>query len=145
MDYLTIDEAQDGFARDTFTCQQLVGYYLHRIEHLSRPLTGRDGNDQTPGLGPRINAIITVSETALQDAEDLDDYYREHGNFKGPLHGIPIIVKDNIATAGIFTTYGSIKAKDNIPTEDATVITKLKDAGAIILAKSALAGECLGR
>ena len=90
-----------------------------------------------------LNAILAISETALDEAEELDRYWINRNNLIGPLHGIPVIVKDSIATAGLTTTYGSVKAKGNVPEQDATIITKLKEAGAIILAKSTMPGRLL--
>lgn len=81
---------------------------------------------------------MAISHTALQEAEALDAYYREHGRFSGPLHGIPVLVKDQADTEGIITTYSSHVAKDNVPTRDATVVGKLKAAGAIILGKTTM-------
>lgn len=128
MDELTIDKAHEGIRAGTFTTQDLVAHYLQRI-------------DQIDKAGPALNGILAISSTALSEAESLDKHYKETGKLKGSLHGIPVIVKDQAATAGLITTYGSIKAKDNVPTEDATLVRKLKDAGAIILAKSTMPGE----
>ena len=127
MEDLTIDNAHDGFRTGTFTAHDLVSYYLKRINDV----------DQS---GPNLNGILAVSDTALAEAEAQDAHFKETGDLNGPLHGIPVIVKDQAATAGLTTTYGSIKAKDNMPTEDATLVKKLKDAGAIVLAKSTMPG-----
>ncbi|PLT32756.1 amidase [Bacillus sp. V5-8f] len=87
--------------------------------------------------GPKINSIITVNSQALQIAEELDKE-RKQKRQRGPLHGIPIIVKDNYDTADMPTTAGCICLKDSIPDDDSYQIQKLKEAGAIILAKSNL-------
>jgi Amidase len=128
MEELTIEKAQHAFQSGSFTARDLVTYYLKQIEDVDKS-------------GSRLNGVLAVSATALHEAEALDQYLQENGTFQGPLHGIPVIVKDQAATAGITTTYGSIKAKDNVPDEDATLVTKLKEAGAIILAKSTMPGE----
>ena len=158
MDELTIEQAHDGFIDSKFTCRELIEYYLDRIRRYNSGIENRvrslqqqthsntshteTSSESVDNLN--LNAILAVSQTALQEAEELDRQYAE--NFRLlPLHGIPIIVKDCIATAGLFTTYGSIKAKDNVPEEDATVIKKLKAAGAIILAKSALSGKQISK
>ena len=107
------------------TSRQLVQLYLDRIE-------AYDKN------GPRINSIITVNPEALEEADRLDAAFGTSG-FVGPLHGIPVLVKDMIDAEGMPTTMGSILFKDYYPDEDALVVEKLKSAGAIILAKVTLA------
>ncbi|RFU66042.1 amidase [Peribacillus glennii] len=87
--------------------------------------------------GPKINAIITVNQNAVEAAQELDKERKQKGP-RGPLHGIPIIVKDNYDTADMPTTAGCICLKDSIPDDDSHQIKKLKEAGAIILAKSNL-------
>ena len=107
------------------TSRQLVQLYLDRIE-------AYDKN------GPRINSIITVNARALEEADRLDAAFGTSG-FVGPLHGIPVLVKDMIDAEGMPTTMGSILFKDYYPDKDALVVEKLKSAGAIILAKVTLA------
>jgi len=86
-------------------------------------------------LNPKLNAFITVTgDIALKEAK-LAEKEIANGKWKGPLHGIPIALKDNIDTAGIKTTAGSGVYKDRIPTEDAEVTTLLRNAGAISLGK----------
>jgi aspartyl-tRNA(Asn)/glutamyl-tRNA(Gln) amidotransferase subunit A len=83
----------------------------------------------------RLNAFITVTEEqALKSARELDAELRR-GKLRGPLHGIPIAVKDNIDTAGIRTTAASELFKDRVPSEDAEVVRRLKAAGAVVLGK----------
>src|ERR1700756_5175532 len=77
-------------------------------------------------INPSLNAIVTL---ATDDA-------LMRGDETGPLHGLPIGIKDTTATAGIRTTYGSPLYKDNVPAEDAEVIGRLKAAGAIVLGKT---------
>ena len=89
-------------------------------------------------LGPALNAFITVtSELALEQARAAE---REiaHGRYRGPLHGIPIALKDLIDTAGVRTTAASALFQDRVPTEDATVVRRLKRAGAVLLGKTNL-------
>jgi len=84
---------------------------------------------------PKVNAYITVmAKQALAQAAELDAEQKA-GKFRGPLHGIPIALKDNIDTAGTRTTAASPMFKDRIPTEDAAIVAKLKKSGAIILGK----------
>jgi aspartyl-tRNA(Asn)/glutamyl-tRNA(Gln) amidotransferase subunit A len=101
------------------TSTQLVQALLTRIEVFN----------------PKVNAYITVmGKQALAQAAELDAEQKA-GKFRGPLHGIPIALKDNIDTAGTRTTAASPMFKDRIPTEDATIVEKLKKSGAIILGK----------
>lgn len=81
---------------------------------------------------------MALSVTALDEAEACDAYYRHNGKLTGPLHGIPVLVKDQADTKGIITTYSSHIARTNVPDEDSTVVKNLKDAGAIILGKTTM-------
>jgi amidase len=103
------------------TCQALVEAYLRRIA----------AYDQK---GPALNAIIQANPDALSHARELDRRFRASG-LTGPLHGIPVLLKDNIDTTGIPTTGGSVCLLGNIPPQDAFVARKLIAAGALILAK----------
>ncbi|ORY70246.1 amidase signature domain-containing protein [Pseudomassariella vexata] len=123
---ITIAQAQDGFRRGDFTAKDLATTFLERIEKLDK-------------AGPRVNATLAMSTTALDDAAALDEYFRNTKKFKGRLHGIPVLVKDQADTKGMVTTYGSDVTRNNIPDEDATVVTKLKEAGAVILGKTTMA------
>ncbi|WP_054026777.1 amidase family protein [Bacillus sp. FJAT-28004] len=120
----TIADIQHAIEQGKLTSKELVQLYLDRIEKY---------DDQ----GIKLNAILTVNPKALQIAEQLDDERIQKGS-RGPLHGIPIIVKDNYDTNDMPTTAGCLCLKDSIPLEDADQIAKLKAAGAIILAKSNL-------
>ena len=89
-------------------------------------------------LQPRLNSFITLlHENALDRARAMEDELAD-GKYRGPLHGIPIGIKDNIATAGIRTTVGSLVLSDNVPEEDARVVTLCEEAGAIVLGKENL-------
>ena len=125
----TIADVHAAFAAGNLTCRELVQLYLDRIEAYDKH-------------GPAINAIITVNDKALQEADRLDAAFKSSG-LTGPLHGIPIIVKDQADAAGMPTTLGSVLFKDYYPDRDAFVVKKLKNAGAIILGKATL-GELGG-
>jgi amidase len=127
---LTIARAHEGYRSGEFTSRQVVEYYLDRIARLDK-----DEN------GPKLNAILAMSPTALAEADELDLHLQKTSTLQGPLHGIPVVVKDQADTKGITTTYGSVVAKNNVPSEDATLITKLKESGAIVLAKTAMPGK----
>ena len=87
---------------------------------------------------PRLNSFITIMrEQAMAQAEQAEDEL-SRGQYRGPLHGVPIGIKDNIATGGINTTLGTKVLRDNVPDEDAEVVRRCKDAGAIILGKENL-------
>ena len=91
--------------------------------------------DRIGAINPKVNAYVTVmGKQALAQAAELDAEQKA-GKFRGPLHGIPIALKDNIDTAGTRTTAASPMFKDRIPTEDADIVMRLKKAGAIILGK----------
>ncbi|KAI0894725.1 amidase signature enzyme [Annulohypoxylon nitens] len=123
---ITIAEAQDGFKVGKFSAKELARAFFDRIAKWDKN-------------GPRINSTMALSTTALEEAAALDDYLKETGQFKGKLHGIPVLVKDQADTMGMVTTYGSAVAKENVPDEDAFVVTKLKEEGAVILGKTTLA------
>lgn len=122
---ITIAQAQEGFLKGTFTCKELVDAFFERIHKFDRN-------------GPRIRSTMALSTTALDEAAELDSYLKTHGKFKGSLHGIPVLVKDQADTKGMVTTYGSSAANDNIPEEDAFIVKKLKEAGAVILGKTTM-------
>ena len=89
--------------------------------------------------GPAINSVVTVNARATEEARALDEAFARSTTFKGPLHGDPVVVKDQVETAGIMTTFGSVMADGYVPEKDAaTVIANLRAAGAIILAKTTL-------
>ncbi|MFO7851296.1 MAG: amidase [Bacteroidota bacterium] len=119
---LTIADIHKAYKEGKYTSRQLVEAYLDRIEKLD----------------DRINALTVINPDALLIADSLDAEFRETGVLR-PLHGIPLVVKDNINTRGLPTTAGSLALRDFIPEEDAFIIKKLQDAGAIIIAKSNMA------
>src|SRR6266498_3003759 len=125
----TIDDIHSAYQSGHLTCRQLVQMYLDRIEVFDKK-------------GPAINAIITISSRALEDADRIDAAYKTSG-LVGTLHGIPVVLKDQVDAKGMPTTLGSVLFKNYYPDRDAFVVEKLKKAGAIILAKGTL-GELGG-
>jgi len=121
----SISEIHAAMAAGELTARQLVQLYLDRIEAYDKQ-------------GPAINAIITVNPNALARAEELDRAFAESG-FVGPLHGIPVIVKDNYDTHDMPTTAGSLSLEGSIPPDDANQVRRIRAAGAIVLAKSNMA------
>jgi Asp-tRNA(Asn)/Glu-tRNA(Gln) amidotransferase A subunit family amidase len=120
----SIEDIHAAYTSKQLTVRQLVQLYLDRIE----------AYDQK---GPAINSIITLNTKALEEADKLDAAYKQSG-FVGPLHGIPIIIKDQVDAAGFPTTLGSILMKDYYPERDAFAIARLRKAGAVIMGKSTL-------
>ncbi len=125
----TIDSLHDAYRSGRLTSHQVVQLYLNRIEAYDKK-------------GPAINAIITINPRALEEADRLDSAFKASG-FVGPLHGIPVIIKDQMDAKGMPTTLGSILFKDYYPDRDSFVAEKLRKAGAIILGKTTL-GELGG-
>jgi amidase len=120
----SIEAIQNAYKSGDLTAHELTQMYLDRI----------DAYDQK---GPKLNAIITLNPNALKEADRLDMAFKSSG-LVGPLHGIPIVLKDQVDVAGLPTTLGSVAMKDYMPTRDAFVTEQLKKAGAIILAKTTL-------
>jgi Asp-tRNA(Asn)/Glu-tRNA(Gln) amidotransferase A subunit family amidase len=120
----TITELQEAMASGRVTAAQLVDAYLARI----------DAYDQR---GPRLNAMIRLNGAARAEAAALDRERAQRGA-RGPLHGIPVILKDNYDLDGMPTTGGSLALAGLMPTADAFQVKKLRDAGAVILGKSNL-------
>jgi amidase len=121
----TIDQVHDAYRAKTLTCVELVQGYLDRIA----------AYDQK---GPALNAFVALNADALTEAAALDAAFQQSGKLSGPLHGIPIAVKDQAETKGIPTSFGSIAIKGYVPKEDSTLVAKLKAAGAVILGKTTL-------
>jgi len=118
----TIDDIHAALQSKRITCRELVNMYLKRIAAYDKE-------------GPRLNAVQTINSRALQEADRLDAAYTASGPV-GPLHCIPVLLKDQVETSDMPTTYGSAIFKDFTPRRDATITTKMKKAGAIILAKT---------
>jgi Asp-tRNA(Asn)/Glu-tRNA(Gln) amidotransferase A subunit family amidase len=121
----SITAVHAAFKARTLTCHALVQRYLDRIAAYDK-------------RGPAINALITINPAALTIADSLDRRFRTEG-LTGPLHCVPMIVKDNFETRDLQTTAGSLSLKGWIPTRDATMVARIRAAGAIVLAKSNLA------
>lgn len=119
----TIADINAAMDAGALTSEKLVGLYLKRIEAYDKQ-------------GPRLNAVITPNPKAREEARALDAERKAKGP-RSPLHGIPIVVKDLVDVAGLPTTAGFKPFGAPIPLRDAAIVTKLKEAGAIILAKVA--------
>ncbi|ATC64767.1 glutamyl-tRNA amidotransferase [Nibricoccus aquaticus] len=116
----TIADIQAAYSAG-LTSEKLLGAYLARIEAFDKK-------------GPEINAVITLHPQALVQARALDAE-RKAGKVRGPLHGIPVLLKDNVDTFDVPTTGGSQLLEGSLPPDDAFITKKLRDAGVIILAK----------
>lgn len=122
LEELTISEIHQAFKNGEFSAEELTQAYLDRIKSLDSSL----------------NSISVFNPDALAIAKKLDEEFSKTGKLR-PLHGIPLIVKDNINTIGLPTTAGSLALADFYPEENAFIIKKLVEAGAIIIAKSNMA------
>ena len=126
----TIPELQRAMETGQLTSVELVDFYLARIAAYD-------------DAGPKLNALILVNPAARDDAAALDAE-RERSGPRGPLHGIPVVLKDNIGTADMQTTAGSTALEGFRPTKDAFQARKLRDAGAVIIGKANLFEFALG-
>jgi len=125
LDELTIDDLQQAMQSGKYSSRSLTEKYLARIQDIDK-------------AGPRINSVIEVNPEALEIAEALDRERKDKGA-RGPLHGIPILIKDNIDTADrMNTTAGSLALLGSTPPKDAFVAAQLRKAGAVILGKTNL-------
>src|SRR5271163_3441615 len=118
----TISDVHAAYRSGALTAAKLVQAYLERIQ----------AYDQA---GPKLNVVIFLNPKALQEAAALDEHLRKTGKFVGPLHGIPVLLKDNVNTKEMPTTGGSLSLAEYTPATDAAIALKLRSAGAIILAK----------
>ena len=121
----TIADVHAAMRSGRLTCRQLVMAYLRRIDAYDKQ-------------GPAINALIVVNPSALAVADSLDRRFAS-GGLTGPLHCVPVIVKDNFETTDLATTAGSLSLQGMMPRQDAFMVHRIRDAGAIVLAKSNLA------
>jgi len=121
----TIRDIHAAYLAGKLTCVELVQAYLDRIF----------AYDQS---GPALNAFVKLNPAALDQAAALDSRLAQTGTLAGPLHGIPIAVKDQAETKDIETRFGSEALSGYVPTHDATIVAKMKAAGAIILGKTAM-------
>jgi len=128
---LSIAGVHARFAQGLLTCTELTQRLLQRIERYDKQ-------------GPCLNALLTVSPYALATARHKDHEYQRNPTAVGPLHGIPVIVKDNYNTMDLPTTGGSVVLAQSRPPQDCFVVQQLRKAGAIILAKANLTELALG-
>lgn len=120
----TIKDIHQAFRENRLTAEELVEIYLQRIEKYDKSTL--------------LNSITAINSHARARAKELDEEFQQTGELR-PLHGICLVIKDNIETKDMPTTAGSEALKDFIPPDDAYIIKKLREAGAIILAKSNMA------
>ncbi len=121
----TVAELQQAMASGKYTSRSICEMYLQRIEEVDKAEGG-------------LNSVIELNPDALAIADTLDQE-RQQGKVRGPLHGIPVMVKDNIDTADkMMTTAGSLALVGNIASEDAYIIKRLREAGAVLLGKTNL-------
>jgi amidase len=143
LEEITIQTLQDGMKSGRFTARSIAEKYLERIEKLDRPRRAKPseasaGSRDREEVSPGVNAVIEVNSEALRIAEEMDREQRERGP-RGPMHGIPVLIKDNIATADrMMTTAGSLALMGSKPPRDSFVAQRLRRAGAVILGKTNL-------
>jgi amidase len=122
---ITIDELQDKMARGELSSKKITKKYLDRIKAIDKN-------------GPMLNAVIELNPDALDIAEKMDAE-RKAGRVRGPLHGIPILIKDNINTGDkMMTTAGALALDGNRATSDAFIVSRLREAGVVLLGKTNL-------
>jgi amidase len=124
LEEITISELQTGYENGDFTAQEVTDAYLKRINAIDK-------------FGPQLNSMIYINPNALETAKELDNELKA-GNKRGPLHGVPVVLKDNIDTEDMPTTAGAMIMEGSIPGQDAFITKKLRDAGAIIIGKANL-------
>ena len=125
-DEITVEELQNGMKSGKFTSHSITEKYLQRIEEIDKH-------------GPAINSVIEINPDALAIAKALDRERKDKGTSRGPLHGIPILIKDNIDTGDrMMTTAGSLALLGSTPSQDSFVAKKLREAGAVIIGKTNL-------
>lgn len=122
---ITISELQEKMKSGKYSSEQITKLYLDRIEAIDKN-------------GPKLNSVIELNPEAIAIAKAMDKE-RKEGKIRGNLHGIPILIKDNIDTADkMMTTAGSLALVDNIASNDAFIVKKLREAGAVLLGKTNL-------
>jgi amidase len=125
LEELTVVDFQLGLKAGKFTARRVAEMYLKRIEDVDR-------------RGPGLNSVIETNPEAVAIADALDRE-RKEGRVRGPLHGVPVLIKDNIATADrMETTAGSLALVGARPTQDAFIVKRLREAGAVIIGKTNL-------
>jgi Asp-tRNA(Asn)/Glu-tRNA(Gln) amidotransferase A subunit family amidase len=132
-------DAKPGFAVEEATIEAIhAAYRAGRATARSVTQAHLDRIAAYDRKGPALGAIIVTNPEAVADADALDAHWQKTGALRGPLHGIPVLVKDNYDTAGLQTTGGSGALLGWTPAKDSTVVRKLRAAGAIILAKTTM-------
>ncbi len=122
---VTIDLLQQKMKSGEYTSRSITEMYLKRIEAIDKN-------------GPKLNSVIELNPDALTIADSMDNE-RKAGKVRGPLHGIPILIKDNITTGDkMMTTAGSLALEGHVATKDAFIVKQLRDAGAVLLGKTNL-------
>jgi amidase len=121
----SISQIESAIAGKRLTCHTLVEQYQRRIDTYDKK-------------GPALNALVEINQHALEQADELDRRFRTSGPV-GPLHCVPMIVKDNFETIGLQSAAGSLAMKGFVSARDAFLVKRVKDAGAIVLAKSNMA------
>jgi amidase len=125
LDEITVAELQDGMKAGKFTARAIVEKYLERIEAIDK-------------RGPALNSVIELNPDALTIADSLDAERKAKGP-RGPMHGVPVLIKDNIGTADrMMTTAGSLALLGFTPEKDSGVAQRLRESGAVILGKTNL-------
>ena len=127
----TIADIHSGYRDGSLTARAVTQAYLDRIAAYDK-------------RGPYLNSLICVNPRALEEADRLDTAFRETTELTGPLHGIPVIVKDNLDTADLPTSSGVALFRNFIPSADAFVVSRLRAAGAIVIAKASLSELSMG-
>jgi len=118
---LTVEKFHNALKNGEITTELLVKKYLERIEAYDKK-------------GPKLNSIIMINPNVIQEAKELDKQFAKKGLI-GPLHGVPILLKDNVDTNDMPTTGGSKSLEGYIPNKNAFIVDQMKAAGAIIIAK----------
>ena len=128
LDEINIDELQQKMQTGQTTAVAITGLYLKRIAAIDKS-------------GPTLNSVIEINKAALSIAAAMDKE-RKAGKIRGPLHGIPVLIKDNINTGDeMMTTAGSLAMKGNIAATDASIVERLRAAGAVLLGKTNCANK----
>ena len=122
----TIAQVHEAMEDGRLTSEGLVQAYLARIQAYDRQ-------------GPSLNTVVTLNDAALERARALDSIFQATGAFVGPLHGIPVVVKDNYDTADLPTSAGSASLSESVPPDDAFQVRRVREAGGIVLFKSNMA------
>lgn len=121
---MTIDQFHTHLANGDLTCEAVVQEYLDRIDKFDKQ-------------GPALNSIIYINPNALEEARAMDEWFKAEG-LVGPLHGVPVLLKDNVETSDMPTTAGSLSLEGYMSEKNARIVEKMKAAGAIIIAKTNL-------